>query len=138
MALAGALLLGLFFAYRPAIDDASSLDRVKANLRATLRLVTDLREQEGSYAGATPLRLRELRPSVLYIDPDEGSNDPNVVSLYATDTAVAAAARATTGDCLWARVDDQGTSYGTATDCSGDQASTEQGHPTAAEGWAIP
>ena len=61
---------------------------------------------------------------LLLIDPDQSSNNPEVVSVLATDSAWTGSARAETGECFWIRLASTGgTVYGTGTDCSAEEAS---------------
>jgi len=68
---------------------------------------------------------------LLLIDPDQSSNDPEVVSVLATEAAWTGSARAETGECFWVRIaagvgGSFGTVYGTGTDCSADEASAAE------------
>jgi hypothetical protein len=61
---------------------------------------------------------------LLFIDPDTSSNDSEIVSVRATESAWTGAARADTGQCFWVRVETTGaTLFGTGTDCSALEAS---------------
>src|SRR4029450_7126673 len=61
---------------------------------------------------------------LLLIDPDQSTNDPEVVSVLATGSAWTGSARAETGECFWIRVAASGgTVVGTGTNCSADEAS---------------
>ena len=65
---------------------------------------------------------------LLLIDPDQSSNDPEVVSVLATRGVWTGSARAETGECFWIRIaagagGSFGTVYGIGTDCSADEAS---------------
>jgi len=71
---------------------------------------------------------------ILLIDPDQGSNDPEVVSVFATDQAWTGTTRAETGDCFWIRIEAQGrTVLGTGTNCSAEEASAAE-----PSGWPDP
>ena len=87
----------------------------------------------GSLADADRIRLATEGgvDDLLLIDPDQSSNDPEVVSVLATEAAWTGSARAETGECFWIRVaagagGSLGTVYGTGTDCSADEASTAE------------
>jgi hypothetical protein len=120
----GIVLVVLVVVFRP-VARTGAVAYAQANLRraaeAALHLAT-----EGSLADAD----RETMAAeggvddLLLIDPDQSSNDPEVVSVLATDTAWTGSARAETGECFWIRVvTTGGTVYGTGTDCSADEAS---------------
>ncbi len=56
----------------------------------------------------------------LFIDPDEASNNSEVISVLATDSLWAGAVRAETGACFWLRVrPGQQVVFGTGSDCTG-------------------
>jgi hypothetical protein len=121
---ASVLLLVLILANRPAAHRASEFT-ARDNLRTALAAAQAVRRRDGSYAAATALRLRQVQPDLLFIDPDESSNNADVISVLATDSMWAAASRAETGACFWVRDrPDRGTEYGTGTDCTGDAART--------------
>lgn len=126
MALGGLLLIALIFAFRPTVRrNAEAL--VQSNLRAAMAAARDVRDAAGSFAAARPLRLREELPDLLFIDPDEASNEPGIVSVYADAQTWAGAARADSGECFWIRIGATGDpELGTGTDCSGDEVRTAQ------------
>lgn len=128
MALGGLLLIGLIIAFRPTVRrNADAL--VQSNLRAAMAAARHIRDTEGSFTDARPLRLAEELPDLLFIDPDESSNEPGIVSVYAAADAWAGAARADTGECFWIRIGATGDpELGTGTDCSGDEVSTASGN----------
>jgi hypothetical protein len=128
MALGGLLLIALIIAFRPTVKrHADAL--VQSNLRAAMGAALDIRDAEGSFTAAQPLRLREALPDLLFIDPDESSNEPGIVSVFTAADTWAGAARADTGECFWIRVGTSGDpELGTGTDCSGDQVSTAHGN----------
>lgn len=121
MALGGVLLVALIIAFRPTVRrHADAL--VQSNLRAAVTAARQIRDAEGSFAAARPLRMREALPDLLFIDPDESSNEPGIVSVYAEGDTWAGAARADTGECFWIRASGSGgAESGTGTDCSGDE-----------------
>ena len=127
IAVTGLVLVALVFAFRPYVRrNAASL--VQSNLRRSVAAAREIRSAEGSFEAARPFRMRDALPDLLFIDPDEGSNDPGVVSVFASGDTWAGAARADTGRCFWIRTDGSGTTVlGTGTDCSGDEASTAAG-----------
>lgn len=128
MALGGLLLIALIIAFRPTVRrNADAL--VQSNLRAAMAAARDIRDAEGSFTAARPLRLREELPDLLFIDPDESSNEPGIVSVYADAQTWAGAARADTGECFWIRIGTTGDpELGTDTDCSGDEVSIASGN----------
>jgi hypothetical protein len=124
----GLLLVGLVVVFRP-VARTGAVVFAQANLRAVAAAAERVRAEDGSLAGATRERLAAdpALGDLLLIDPDQGSNDPEVVSVLATGSAWTAAVRAETGDCFWIRVETGGgTVMGTGTDCSADQASTAE------------
>jgi hypothetical protein len=133
MAAASAVLLVLILLNRPAAERASEFT-ARDNLRTALAAAESVRNQEGTFGAAGALRLRQAEPDLLFIDPDESSNNAEVISVLATDAMWAAAARAETGACFWLRVrPGRPTVYGRGTDCSGNAAGA--GPPAA---WPAP
>ena len=124
MAAASAVLLVLILLNRPGAERASEFT-ARDNLRTALAAAETVRDHEGTFAAASALRLRQAEPDLLFIDPDEASNNAEVISVLATDSMWAAAARAETGACFWLRVrPSRPTVYGRGgTDCSGEAAS---------------
>ncbi|HVH52753.1 MAG TPA: hypothetical protein VNA32_01320 [Actinomycetota bacterium] len=122
MAAASGVLLALILLNRPAAERASEFT-ARDNLRTALAAAESVREQEGTFGAASALRLRRAEPDLLFIDSDESSNNAEVISVLATDSMWAAAARAETGACFWLRVLPGGpTVYGRGTNCSGQAA----------------
>ena len=122
MVAASAVLLVLILLNRPAAERASEFT-ARHNLRTALAAAETVRNQDGTFAAATALRLRQAEPDLLFIDPDESSNNAEVISVLATHSMWAAAARAETGACFWLRVGPGRTIvYGRGTDCSGQAA----------------
>lgn len=120
----GALLLGLILVTRPAAERASEFT-ARDNLRTAAGAARDVATREGSLAEAVPLELgaEAVAHDLLFIDPDLASNDPDVVSVFATTDLWAGAARADTGACFWIRITRAGDeTVGTGTRCSGDAA----------------
>jgi hypothetical protein len=124
-AILGVVLLVLILMTRPAAERASEFT-ARDNLRSAVRAALDVADREGSLASALPLVL-DREPAggdLLFIDADIASNDPDVVSVVATDGLWTGAARADTGACFWIRVTSAGEEVvGTGTDCSGEAAS---------------
>ena len=124
LALGGVLLIALIVVFRP-VARTGAVAYAQANLRTVAQTAERVAADEGSLAVATRQRL-ELDPALsdlLLIDPDESSNDSEVVSVSATEQAWTGSARADTGECFWIRVLDSGEKVlGTGTDCSGDEA----------------
>ncbi len=122
--LAGALLV-LIVLNRPVAERASEFT-ARHNLRVSLDAAERIRRREGTFAAAGPVAMREAESDLAFIDPDLASNNPEVISVYATDALWAAAARAETGACFWIRADPGGhVEVGRGSDCTGDAASTE-------------
>jgi hypothetical protein len=122
----GALLLTLILASRPAAERASEFT-ARDNLRRAAEAARHVAEREGTFADAIPLVLESeaAADDLLFIDPDLASNDPDVVSVFATEELWAGAARADTGTCYWIRVTpNEEQAVGIGTDCSGEAAAT--------------
>lgn len=121
----GVALVVLVIVFRP-VARSGAVAFAQSNLRAAARAASTVAQREGSLAAATPLRLRAV-PGVddlLFIDPDQSSNDPEIVSVDATAATWTGAARSETGACFWVRVEAGGrTVFGTGTDCSAEEAS---------------
>ncbi|HEX9716592.1 MAG TPA: hypothetical protein VGA93_01485 [Actinomycetota bacterium] len=135
LAAASAVLVALIFLNRPSAERASEFT-ARDNLRTALVAAEAVREEEGTFAAATALQLRGVETDLLFIDPDQASNNSEVISVFASGSVWAAAARAETGACFWVRArPDRPTAFGTGTDCSGEAASTG---PAGPEGWPSP
>jgi hypothetical protein len=120
MGAAGILLIVLIVLFRPR-GGGEAL--VQSNLRRAVAAARQVRRDEGSFAGATALRLRLARPDLLFIDPDESSNHPDVISVFASTSLWAGAARSSSGACFWIRATADGTTtYGSGPDCTGEAA----------------
>lgn len=118
----GVLLLALIFANRPAAERASEF-MARDNLRTALEAARAVAGREGTLAAATPLVMDKEADDLLFIDPDLASNDPDVVSVFASDEVWAGAARADTGACFWIRTAPSGEAVvGIGTDCTGEAA----------------
>jgi hypothetical protein len=116
----GILLVVLVLVFRP-VARTGAVAYAQANLRRAAEAAEDLANQ-GSLAIADRQTLAV--DDLLLIDPDQSSNDPEVVSVLATRAAWTGSARAETGECFWIRVGASGgTVYGTGTDCSAEEAS---------------
>jgi len=135
LAAASALLVALILLNRPAAERASEFT-ARDNLRTALDAAEAVRQEEGTFGAATALRLRGVETDLLFIDPDQASNNSEVISVFASGSVWAAAARAETGACFWVRArPNRPTAYGTGADCSGEAASTGRAGP---EGWPSP
>ncbi len=124
LVLGGILLVVLVLLFRP-VARTGAVAYAQANLRRAAEAAEDL-ATDGSLADADRemLAARGVVDDLLLIDPDQSSNDPEVVSVLATRGAWTGSARAETGECFWIRVAASGgTVYGTGTDCSADEAS---------------
>ena len=124
----GILLVVLVLVFRP-VARTGAVAYAQANLRRAAEAAEDLANQ-GSLvlADRQTLAVEGGIDDLLLIDPDQSSNDPEVVSVLATRSAWTGSARAETGECFWIRVaagagGSFGTVYGTGTDCSADAAS---------------
>jgi hypothetical protein len=124
MALAGAVLVVLIVVSRPQAR-RGAVAYAQSNLRRVAQVAAAISERDGSLAAATPARLHAILTDLLFIDPDQSSNDPEVVSVYASANRWVGAIRAETGGCFWLRLEDHHPEpvVGTGTDCSGDAAS---------------
>jgi hypothetical protein len=131
----GVLLVVLVIASRP-VARTGAVAYAQANLRTVAEVAERVGSDEGSLAIATRERLgrEQVLEDLLLIDPDQSSNDPEIVSVLATDSAWTGSARAETGACFWIRVERDGrTVFGTGTDCSAEAASVAE-----ANGWPEP
>jgi hypothetical protein len=125
IAIVGSALLVLILANRPAADRASEFT-ARHNLRISLDAARAIAEREGTLAAAGTVAMRDEVSDIAFTDPDLASNNPEVISVYATDSLWAAAARAETGACFWIRTDPSGdTLTGRGADCTGDAARVE-------------
>lgn len=133
MGAASVVLLILILVNRPAAERATEFT-ARDNLRTALSLAETIRSQEGSFSQATALALRRADPDLLFIDPDEASNNSEVISVYASDPLWAAAVRAETGACYWLRIRPGGSPlFGSGSDCTG--LAARSGAPSA---WPSP
>jgi hypothetical protein len=124
----GIVLVVLVLVFRP-VARTGAVAYAQANLRRAAEAAQHL-ATAGSLADADreTMAADGLVDDLLLIDPDQSSNDPEVVSVLATDSAWTGSARAETGECFWIRVaagagGSLGTVHGTGTDCSADEAS---------------
>ena len=128
LALGGILLVVLVIAFRP-VARSGAVAYAQSNLRKVSAAAERVLAEEGSFGDATRERLAldgELE-DLLLIDPDQSSNDSEVVSVLAADGSWTGSARADTGECFWIRLEGGGgsaaTFLGTGTDCSAEEAS---------------
>ena len=131
LAVGGIVLVVLVLVFRP-VARTGAVAYTQANLRRAAEAAEHL-ARDGSLADADrqTLTAEGVVDDLLLIDPDQSSNDPEVVSVLATEAAWTGSARAETGECFWVRVaagagGSLGTVYGTGTDCSADEASTAE------------
>jgi len=124
----GILLVVLVLEFGP-VARTGAVAYAQANLRRAAEAAEDLANL-GSLADADrqALAVEGGVDDLLLIDPDQSSNDPEVVSVLATGSAWTGSARAETGECFWIRIaagagGSFGTVYGTGTDCSAEEAS---------------
>lgn len=118
----GAVLTFLVFVNRPIlkVGAARVVEEGLVDVAAVVRSVAD---EAGSLEAADRYRLNDLGGDVLFIDPDQASNDPDIVSVYAMEDRWVGSARAETGGCYWIRLFPDGTEErGTGTDCSAEEA----------------
>ena len=124
LAAGGVLLVVLVVLFRP-VARTGAVAYAQSNLRTVAAAAQRVRVTDGSLAAATRQRL-ELDPALsdlLLIDPDQASNDSEVVSVAAGEGSWTGSARADTGECFWIRLLSSGeTVLGTGTDCSGEEA----------------
>ena len=126
----GIVLVVLVLVFRP-VARTGAVAYTQANLRRAAEAAEHL-ARAGSLADADreTLTADGVVDDLLLIDPDQSSNDPEVVSVLATETAWTGSARAETGECFWVRVaaagDSFATVFGTGTDCSADEASAAE------------
>jgi hypothetical protein len=133
IAIVGSILLVLIFTNRPVAERASEFT-ARHNLRVSLEAAREIAEREGTLAAAGTVAMRDAVSDIAFTDPDLASNNPEVISVHATGSLWAAAARAETGACFWIRTDASGrVDTGRGTDCTGDAASV--GTPVA---WPSP
>jgi hypothetical protein len=128
LAVGGILLVALVIAFRP-VARTGAVAYAQSNLRKVAAAAERVRAQEGTFGDATRQRLAldgDLE-DLLLIDPDQSSNDSEVVSVLAADGSWTGSARADTGECFWIRLEGAGgvpaTVLGTGTDCSAEEAS---------------
>jgi len=124
----GIVLVVLVLVFRP-VARTGAVAYAQANLRRAAE-AAELLATDGSLADADreTMAVEGGVDDLLLIDPDQSSNDPEVISVLATDSAWTGSARAETGECFWIRVaagagGSFGTVQGTGTDCSADAAS---------------
>ncbi len=128
LALGGILLVVLVIAFRP-VARSGAVAYAQSNLRKVAAAAERVHAEEGTFGPATRQRLAlegEL-DDLLLIDPDQSSNDSEIVSVLAADGSWTGSARADTGECFWIRLEAAGASastvLGTGTDCSAEEAS---------------
>ena len=129
----GILLIVLVLVFRP-VARTGAVAYAQANLRRAAEAAERVAAY-GSLADADRTRLANESgvDDLLLIDPDQSSNDPEVVSVLATDDVWTGSARAETGECFWIRISAAGgTVVGTGTDCSADEATAAK-----AGAWAL-
>jgi hypothetical protein len=131
LVIGGILLVVLVLVFRP-VARTGAVAYAQANLRRAADAAERL-ASEGSLADADreTLAAGGAVDDLLLIDPDQSSNDPEIVSVLATDAVWTGSARAETGECFWVRIAAGGggslrTVYGTGTDCSADEASAAE------------
>jgi len=135
LALGGIVLLALIVIFRP-VARTGAVAFTQSNLRTVAEAAERLAGKEGSLAAASRpfLELDPALSDLLLIDPDQASNDPEIVSVSAAGGSWTGSARADTGECFWIRILDSGeTVFGTGTDCSGDGAALAEPN-----GWPEP
>jgi hypothetical protein len=128
LAVGGILLVALVIAFRP-VARTGAVAYAQSNLRKVAAAAERVQADGGVLGDATRERLAldaEL-DDLLLIDPDQSSNDSEVVSVLAGEGSWTGSARADTGECFWIRLEGAGgssaTLLGTGTDCSAEEAS---------------
>jgi hypothetical protein len=138
LAVGGILLVTLVIAFRP-VARTGAVAYAQSNLRKVAAAAERVQAQEGTFGDATRQRLAldDDLEDLLLIDPDQSSNDSEVVSVLAADGSWTGSARADTGECFWIRLEGGGgssaTILGTGSDCSAEEASLAE-----ARGWPEP
>ena len=129
LGVAGIVLFVLVIVFRP-VARTGAVAYAQANLRRAAEAAETVAAADGSLADATRQRMSDEGSidDLLLIDPDQSSNDPEVVSVLATEAAWTGSVRAETGECFWIRLragsgSGFGTVFGTGTDCSAEAAS---------------
>jgi hypothetical protein len=120
----GILLVLLVLVFRP-VARTGAIAFAQTNLRRAAEAAEHL-ATAGSLADADreTMAVEGGIDDLLLIDPDQSSNDPEVVSVLATREAWTGSARAETGQCFWIRIPASGgIVVGTGTDCSAEEAS---------------
>ncbi len=132
LGVAGIVLFVLVIVFRP-VARTGAVAYAQANLRRAAEAAETVAAADGSLADATRQRMSDEGSinDLLLIDPDQSSNDPEVVSVLATEAAWTGSVRAETGECFWIRLRPRsesgfGTVFGTGTDCSSDAASAAE------------
>jgi hypothetical protein len=124
IAILGTVLLVLILANRPVAERASEFT-ARHNLRVSLDAARTIERRAGTFAAADTVAMRPAVSDLAFTDPDLASNNPDVISVFASDGVWAAAARAETGACFWIRIDASGAvATGRASDCTGQAASS--------------
>ena len=133
LAVGGAVLTALFVVNRPLLREGATRE-VQENLDAAAAAALRVGGGGASLEIADRYGLRETLPDLLLIDPDQASNKPNIVSVYATPGRWVGSARAATGGCYWVRVlATGGLERGTGSDCSAEAVAMAP-----ADGWPTP
>ena len=132
LGVAGIVLFVLVIVFRP-VARTGAVAYAQANLRRTAEAAETVALADGSLADATRQRLSDEGSidDLLLIDPDQSSNDPEVISVMATGAAWTGSVRAETGECFWIRVRAGSGSgfaraFGTGTDCTAQAASAAE------------
>jgi hypothetical protein len=73
----------------------------RSSLERALTLAQAVRREDGSFAGADPVALQTLQPSLVFVDGP--STAPRIVSVAADPDGWAAAAMGASGTCYWVR-----------------------------------
>lgn len=144
MGLAAALVVGVFVAgsvlsrggaAAPAVGGSpgaghpSAANRAEdllaqADLKAAFSAAAAAFDQGNSWAGAGPLQLSVLDPSLTYVDGSIASTGPSVVSLQASPAGWGAAAMSASGTCFYIHVAGMTpvARYGSGATCTGQAA----------------
>jgi hypothetical protein len=100
----------------------------RSSLERTLTLAQAVRRHDGSYAGAGPISLQALQPSLVFVDGP--STSPRIVSVASGGDGWAAATMGASGTCYWVRAAaGAGVVRGTGGVCTGTAALTASEAP---------
>jgi len=119
----GVIMVIAILANRPLKD---TIAHTESDLRAALEAASTVEASTGSFAGADAASLGERDDARRYVGPDEASDGPGTVSVYASPDVWAAAVEARPDACFFIRqAVGEDTAYAVATgECTGRAALT--------------